>query len=125
MNTETTTQLIATRADIGAGKFDWCSRPIDEPLRLFNHLRSTKAHWCWGMHRPVYMKHALRFTASNNDLLDIGFRERTWIYITVSGKDLFVLTLVPKNGKRILRQVDDIHLDALLDTIDEVLEHRG
>lgn len=110
------------------GQYDWTVRPIVDGFELLHCLRRTHASMCWGFHGPIRGEYAVRFSVINNRIKrddgKIEVRKASWVYLTVDGKDEFVITITPKNSKRIVRQVHDVNLDGLLNHLDLVLEYQ-
>lgn len=110
------------------GQYDWTVRPIVDGAELLRALRRTHASMCWGFHGPIRGEYAVRFSCCNNRIKrddgKIEERKASWVYLTVNGMDEFVVTVTPKGSKRIVRQVHDVNLNELLNTLDLVLEYQ-
>lgn len=121
-----TKTLKVTARTIAQGEFDWACRPIPDCVPLLKRIARTHDAMCWGFHKAMASEFFGRFTACNNrikrdDGKSVSY-SRTWVYLTVSGMDLFAITFVPVGGHRVLRQEHDIHLDGLVDHLNAILE---
>jgi len=111
-----------------AGDYDWTVRAVGDGGDLLRCLRRTHASMCWGFHSPIRGEYAVRFSVCNNRIKrddgKIEERKASWVYLSVNGMDEFVITVTPKNSKRIVRQVHDVHLAELLNHLDLILEYQ-
>lgn len=116
----------AVARQVFTGEYEWTVRALVDGAELLRGLRRTHASMCWGFHAPILGEYAVRFSVCNNRIkLDNGkieSRKASWVYLTVNGMDEFVITVTPKNSKRIVRQVDNVNLAELVNTLDLVLE---
>ena len=109
-----------------AGEYDWTVRAIVDGGELLRFLRRTHASMCWGFHGPIRGEYAVRFSVCNNRIQrddgQIEERKASWVYLTVDERDQFVITITPKNSKRIVRQSHDVNLAELVNHLDLLLE---
>lgn len=72
----------------------------------------------WGFHRPTALP--------NNEGLAFrvnGFKHRGWVFVKYNeGKDLFDIEL-RDNAMTIIRVIEDVYFDQLVNVIDHAVEH--
>lgn len=71
--------------------------------------------WSWGFHQPIPITDGLKFKVQ-------GFKHSGWVVIKYNeGTDLFDIALADSSGG-VLRIIEDIYIDELIDTIDYHVE---
>lgn len=90
-------------------------RAFDDMNGLVTELRKLQTVWSWGADQWMKMNsHCLRFRVN-------GHHHRGHVYLAVNGRDLFDVVLTSGRGT-IRHTMTDIHLDDLVDTIDQAVE---
>jgi hypothetical protein len=71
----------------------------------------------WGLHNPMKLPNDAGLAFRVN-----GYKHRGWVAVRYNrGRDLFTVELMD-GDKRVIRQIEDVYFDTLVDTIDGAVE---
>lgn len=91
--------------------------PFVDMVGLVNSMRRNSIVWCWGARNWTNVENhkALKFRVSGR--LFKGF-----VYITVNGLDLFDIYFTHVGTSTIVKKVNNVYIEDLIETIDKIVE---